>query len=417
MRAHRSAACDWIGEVVSLIIPGPDQISGVLVAATTITQAAFIHKQFPRSSFSLCTNWDFLLLSTFHNWQVLACRCHGLWRAVIPKALWSPGVSWQMHLFFVKNSTKQTKGTSEDFWQKKKKKLWFRSSTSLKEVFKEVSVQMFLLSGKCFLTLSSTDSSGQHLDIPLFCSPGPEKRLCEGRHGSNGNLPRVRHHPQGGSQQQRNISILHLDHVDHLHQQILQQICRKETATTQAPEKKTVFMKGQELDLDSEGFCSPLLWAHISYFPPPPSSSCPLPVYSFHHSIIYFTSPVYFPAGGNETKPNIHPFTFYTRYSLLAGRLSQLSLTQLSLGEGRLHPGEATTLLTKPNINFQPFSAPLICDRIFSLGTIEIHVHPKLTVMTWDTMTQPDQARQFPSQGLSLTSCSMTSCVWLELTL
>lgn len=57
-----------------------------------------------------------LLLSTLHNWQVLACRCHGLWRAVIPKALWSPGVSWQMHLFFVKNSTKQTKGTSEDFW-------------------------------------------------------------------------------------------------------------------------------------------------------------------------------------------------------------------------------------------------------------------------------------------------------------
>lgn len=122
---------------------------------------------------------------------------------------------------------------------------------------------MFLLSGKCFLTLSSTDSSGQHLDILLFCSPGPEKRLCEGRQGSNTNLPSVRHHPQGGSQQQRNISILHLDHVDHLHQQILQQICRKERATTQAPEKKTVFMKGQELELDSEGFCSPLLWAHI----------------------------------------------------------------------------------------------------------------------------------------------------------
>lgn len=173
---------------------------------------------------------------------------------------------------------------------------------------------MFLLSGKCFLTLSSTDSSGQHLDILLFCSPGPEQRLCKGRSREQHEPPQCKasstrwqptaaehKHPSSGPCGPPSSADSSTD------------LQERKSDDSSPSKEKTVFMKGQELELDSEGFCSPLLWAHISYFPRPPSSSCPSLTVSITPS---YTLPAPFiPCKGkwNQTKHS----SIHFLYSLL----------------------------------------------------------------------------------------------------
>lgn len=155
----------------------------------------------------------------------------------------------------------------------------------------ENSFKKFLLCGKCFDTMGSTASWHPPVLLPRLWVCGPTS-----------NYPTVRHRPPGGSQQRWNVLIFSMIHLEYVQQKQAAAAPGllpwwADAGCRQTLETKTAFMKEARFLSWSRRFLEHTQVTHLFF-----SSSSPF-IFSFHHSIIYFSSSVHSLQG--EIKPNL----------------------------------------------------------------------------------------------------------------